>query len=339
MQIAYNPMNNEAAPRTSVMEKHELEVPELALEDVFYPWGFPLSVRTNSFEVLRHCEEMWGRFSLRYDAKPIRGEVWVLENDGTECPPAPTYRLIGGMWVTVADADNYCVLNMERSESHIVITQGALRHPLYAQHFLLGMMACCVTTHHATPVHAACVALDGKGVLLCGDSGAGKSTLAFACARAGWTYVTDDATLLVHECESERKSQHVTGDCHRIRFRPSAAKLFPELQGMEVTPRAAGKPSVELPTAVMTDIHCAETAHVDFIVFLNRNWGGPPKIAPYSKDIARSSMRKVLFAPGQIRLAQHEVIERLLEAPVLEMRYTEMDAAVRCLHALVREGK
>ncbi len=339
MQTTHNAMNNGTAPRTSEVERHALEIPELAMGDIFYPWGFPLSVRTNSFEVLRQYEEMWGRFKLRHDVEPIRVEVWVLESDATECPPAPTNRLISGMWVTVADADNYCVLDMERLESRIVMTQAALRHPLYAQYYLLGTAATCVTAQYMTPVHAACVALDGKGVLLCGDSGAGKSTLAFACARAGWTYMSDDGTMLIHEYESTRESRQVTGDCHRIRFRPSSYCSSPELRGLKVTPRAAGKPSVEVATAMMPNIHCSESAHADFIVFLNRNWSGPPEIVPYSKEAARSSMHEVLFAPHQRRLAQYEVIERLLDGPVLEMRYTELDAAVELLRILVREGK
>jgi hypothetical protein len=310
-------------------------MPELEIEGVFHPWGFPLRVKTNSHEVLRQCGELWGKFTQRRAVEPLHAEVWVLESDAKECPPAPSNRLISGTWMMVADADNYCVLDMERCESRIVMTQAALNHPLYAQYFLLGTIACCVTTRHATPVHASCVALDGKGVLLCGDSGAGKSTLAYACARAGWTYVADDAALLIHGCEP----QQVTGNCHQIRFRPSSAALFPELQGLEITPRAAGKPSVEVPTATLEGIRCAETTHVDFVVFLNRNWSGPPQVAPYSKDAARASMRRVLNASAQTRLAQYEVLETLLEGEVLELRYADLNEAVEQLRTLVRRGQ
>jgi len=335
MTIACEPIGSDAALREVAIGKHELEMPDLMLEEVLYPWGFPLMVKTNSREVLRQCRELWGKFRLRRNRPPICAEVWALESDAAECPPAPTYRLMSGVWMTIADADNYCVLNLDSCKSRVVITRTALNYPLYAQYFLLGMMACCVTVRFTTPIHAACVASHGKGVLLCGESGAGKSTLSYACARAGWTYVSDDATLLAQEDDSRQ----VIGNCHQIRFRPGAAKLFPELRDLEITPRAAGKPSIEVPTASMRKIHCAETVPAEFVVFLNRNWSGPPEIVPYSKDAARASMRKALFSSGKVRLAQHEAIKRLLEGEVLELRYTSLDAAVERLRELVMEGK
>ena len=124
----------------------------------------------------------------------------------------------------------------------------------------------CATSplRYATPVHAGCVAFNGRGMLLCGESGAGKSSLSYACARAGWTYVADDVEL---SCCNESKDRLVTGNCHQVRFRPSAAELFPEVEGREITPRAAGKPSIELPTAPMPGMTCAPTAQVDFWFF------------------------------------------------------------------------
>lgn len=41
-------------------------------------------------------------------------------------------------------------------------------------------------------IHAACVARDGGGLLLCGRSGSGKSTAALALARSGWGFLGDD---------------------------------------------------------------------------------------------------------------------------------------------------
>ena len=47
-----------------------------------------------------------------------------------------------------------------------------------------------------TNIHASCVALGNKGVLLLGDSGAGKSDLALRLIDGGAKLVTDDRTDL-----------------------------------------------------------------------------------------------------------------------------------------------
>ena len=129
----------------------------------------------------------------------------------------------------------------------------------------------------------------------------------------------------------------VTGNCHQVRFRPSAVELFQEIGDGEITPRAAGKPSIELPTAPM-GIACAATMRVDFIVFLNRR-AGTEQLVPYSKDVARQFMRQVLFGPVDSLALQYGAIERLLTAPVFELRYTGVHWAIDRLRTLVQEGQ
>ena len=45
-------------------------------------------------------------------------------------------------------------------------------------------------------LHASCVAVDGKAVLICGPSGAGKSDLALRLIDRGFTLVSDDQTIV-----------------------------------------------------------------------------------------------------------------------------------------------
>jgi hypothetical protein len=131
----------------------------------------------------------------------------------------------------------------------------------------------------------------------------------------------------------------VTGNCHQVRFRPSAAELFSEIEGLNPTPRAAGKPSIELLTAPMTDIVCVPIAHVDFLVFLNRRAPGPPELRPYSADVARYFLRQVLYGSPKSLAAQYDSVERLLSAEIFELRYTDLDWAIDRLETLVREGR
>ena len=315
--------------------RHMMDPPDFPYGATYYPFGFPAEVATNSHEVLQQYDEMWGRFEQQYDTEPLQVEVRLVEDGTVECPPEPTYRFMDPLIACVADADNYSITNLRRGQSNLVVSRGALQNPLYAQYFLLGTPVSCVATLLTTPVHAACVSLNGRGVLLCGDSGAGKSTLSYACAQAGWTYVCDDASFLLNG-GSERR---VTGNCYQVRFRPSAAELFPEIEGRAITPRAAGKPSIELATSDLALMTRAQSTRVDFIVFLNRGTGGSPQLVPYAKELARRAMRQVLFGPEDLRDRQYKALDRLLVAQVFELQYRDLGWAVQRLRTLALEGR
>jgi hypothetical protein len=315
--------------------RHFLDAPELPLRRIFYPLGFPAEVRTNSAEMLAEAEEKWGIFEKRFDTETIQVDIHVVETDSTECPPAPWCRIMQPLVVMVSDSDNYSISDISRNRTQMTLSTAGLRNKPYLRCFFMdSIVGCHLATRHATPVHAACVALDGSGVLLCGDSGAGKSTLSYACARSGWTYVTDDASFLLNS----GTKRLVTGNCHQVRFRPSAAEFFPEVRGLEITPRAVGKPSIELPTAPMKHMTLAQSAKVDFIVFLNRRTG-PPQLRPYRTEVARNFMRQALYGSPESLAVQYEAIDHLLKAEVFELQYDNIDWAIDRLRLLVREGR
>jgi hypothetical protein len=329
----------EAACRESESQSDEYynDAPKLTLEAMLFPLGFPMRVRTNSEEVLRLCRIKWGSFEQEVDSEPMETHIHVIETTARECPPAPAIHVLENMLLVSADADNVCVVQIPRGKTRMVVSSASIAHPAYfSQRFLEAAAAGQIWTRLATPIHAGCVAIDGRGLLLCGDSGAGKTTLSYACARAGWQFISDDTSYLIHNQTGRR----VLGDCHQVRFRPSAAELFPEIAGADITPRMNGKPSVELPTSMFPTIEATRGAEVDFIVFLNRR--DPQEIAdlvPYRRDVARWYMRQNLFGRGDTKLAQFAAIERLLQAEVLELRYQSLDWAIGRLERLVREGR
>jgi hypothetical protein len=318
---------NLAEPPKSL--RHPLELPELTLVKTFYPYGFPMQVRTNAAEVLEIEERLWGAFAPQHETKPIVSEVYVTEGEAPEFPQSPTYRFVRPLVTSIVDGGNYVLSDLERGRSYTMMTRGMLESPLYAEYFF--MMAPLVTLPVKT-IHAACVALDGRGVMLCGDSEAGKSTLSYACARAGWEYISDDRTHLL-DCEK----RIVAGDSHQVRLRASAADLFPDLPELAQALWTAGGPSIEFSTISMQHVKRRTSVQVDNIVFLNRKSGSPPALLPYRKDVARLYMNQSLFGTEEAARNHALCIDQMLAANVYELRYTDLNWAVDRLRKLLLE--
>jgi len=318
---------------TNVFDPYLYRV-EMPLTKTYYPLGFPLQLTTNSEDVLQAAEECWSAFERRFEVPATYFRIGVREDKSEECPPAPIFRGHRDLIVGIADQGNFLINEIVNGYSFAWLTTAAVSRRSYLRyHYLEAAALCHIANRYAAPIHAACVALDGHGILLCGDSGAGKSTLAFACARAGWTYVTDDASFLLHDLDGRQ----VMGNCHLIRLRPSATRLFPEVAGEPLTPRVAGKPSVELRTADLSEITPANSANVDSIVFLNRRDASMQELIKFPKGSARRYIHQRLCAVDELRKAQNASVERLLDAEIFELRYRDLDWAVDRLERLVRE--
>jgi hypothetical protein len=99
------------------------------------------------------------------------------------------------------DARNYAVLNPSAKTGFVVASPELLKYPYEARYelieFAVFTLAC--RGQGLMPLHAACIGLNGRGLLLIGSSGAGKSTLAMLCASRGMDFLTEDATFIAPE--------------------------------------------------------------------------------------------------------------------------------------------
>ena len=309
---------------------------ELQFQETFYPLGFPVVLSTNSRQVLEAATESWGSFEKLFDVEPIRMMVGVTDGGSPRCPPTPTSRMREHINCNIADGENFSIADFDQAFTLTWVTCAALEHRSYFRYFFLESQAMGqIANRYAWGIHAACVELDGTGILLGGDSGAGKSTLAYACARAGWTYVTDDGAFLV----DGRDDRLIVGNCSQVRFRPASEDMFPELRGKDVMQRAeVGKPSIELATASDRQIVTSTTSQIRHVVFLNRNGLHRQEIIPFPTEVARIYMLQRASSVPQRRSRQAKMFDRLLEGGAIELRYTDLDWAVQRLSQLVREG-
>ena len=314
-----------------------LEPIEFHLRRQFFPMGFPVVVETNREEILDAAEASWQSFSKLFETAPVRIRCGVRQGRSAECPPAPEYHTQDHRVSVVADAENFAVADIVKQTAEIWLTENAVAHPSYVRYFFLEAAALInISTSHAVAVHAACIARNGAGILLCGDSGAGKTSLAYAAARAGWTYITDDASWIVNG----RTDRLVVGKYTQLRFRPSALTLFSELDGRNVIQRAqTGKPSIEVATQPLRNISTSPVAHARHIVFLNRQDVRRQELVRYSKPLARKFMLSNLCSLPEQRKLQTETVDTLLEDGAFELRYSDLDWAIERLSLLADKGQ
>jgi len=316
----------------------ELYDTNLALHATYYPLGFPVEVITNSCAVLAAAHESWRRFQIRreHSALTIRLGVTGGLRLGN-VPPAPSCRMSGHFLANVADASNFLIADFNEGCAFGWVTRQTVDASRYFRYHMLEAAALgLIAALRAAPIHAACIApSDGRGLLLCGNSGAGKSSLAYAAASAGWTYVCDDASYLL----LEEDDCVVVGNCHQFRFRAAGMRLFPELKHAPVTPRAAGKPAVEVSTAALPSILTSETATIGRLVFLNRQCGDRQELNRLSKESVLRWFENHLFQNTVSYPVQQKAIDRLLALDVFELCYQSLPWAIARLQTLSQMGR
>jgi len=300
----------------------------------YFPLGFPLELETNSPDVVEAADEGWGRFSKAFDEAPVRLALGMTDSNSVPSEFRSTFRSREHLMFFVADPENFLTFDFSSGYAFGWISRPvAADHPLLRYRFLTAAVML-VEQSALAPLHGALLMRNGCGVMLCGDSFAGKSTLAYACARSGWTYISDDGIYLVRS----RLDRYAIGDPHTIRFREDARALFPELAGHMPVVRPNGKIAIETFTHELP-IDIAPGCSIDHIVYLNRQQHGHASLRHYPKDQALEEWEKYAsFGTDQVRAEQRRCHKRLWRAGFWELTYSHFDDAVARLEHLVDSG-
>jgi hypothetical protein len=307
---------------------HQFDLP---LCETFYPLGFPVEIQTNDARVLAAAQESWGESKQRFEKPPIPIRIAVSEQE-QGLPAPPVFRASGHLFTIVSDAANFAACDVSTGFAFCWLSRAAAAERSWMRYHFIEALAYAAITHlYLTAVHGACVAKNGRGVLLCARSGMGKSVLAFACAKRGWTFVSDDVSSLLRE----KSDTTVAGRPERMKLLPSAAALFPEVQPLRRRTDQNGCPYIELRTAEF-GIATAQESPVDFVVFLQRPAAGPARLVPISPDetFARLAGELPVFEKT-VHEAQLRSLNVLAALPAMELRYDSLDDAVRELDRLI----
>ena len=312
-----------------------MQAVQLPLEATLYPLGYSAKIATNSSKILRAAEESWGRYQQQFPAPLLHLRIVVSPGDSASALTVPVCRAQRHLLVNIAGPENFSICDLARGFGFSFLSSTAAENADYVRyHFIESMVYSMLANLCLTPIHAGCVALGGRGVLLFGPSGAGKSCLAFACAKRGWTYISDDGSSLVRE----RHDSMVLGKPYRIRFRESAADLFPELEGLQPAIARDGEPSIEIDIAEMPGIATATSCLVERVVFLQRSASGDARLMPLEKEEALNRLQSELPVWEHGVAEEHKASLRTLVAlPTVTLQYSNPDSAVDQLEALLRQ--
>lgn len=305
--------------------------------DVF-PLGFLLRIKSSHPSVIEIAQDTWSCFVPKVSAPPLELRFVVSEGNEASCGPEPLhdaiFRAQNNLLAAIADAHNSALCDLRAGFGFAHLSEAAVRDEGYLRYnFLEAIAYTLLDARHVVAVHAACVAKNGSGFLLFGDSGAGKSSLAYACARRGWTYISDDCTFLLRRTPG----RVAVGNPRIFRFRPAASTLFPEIDG-PVSLRNR-KPTTEIESAALPLIDMATECTVNQIVFLNRciQEDVAPVLRPVSQQECwrRISRRHAWPAELCIEPEREDTLKALLGARALQLNYAHCAQAVDALNQIV----
>jgi hypothetical protein len=241
---------------------------------LFHPLGYPVLIECDAAEPLQIAQESWGSRSPLFDARCLH--LTIRMQDGSPPKDPPRYEASPDGFSLVCDSATRGEFSIRAHSACLHVGGAVLERTEWFRYQLLEcLVLTALDTIYFVGLHAACVVSPtGAGLLLCGASGSGKSTLAYACARAGWTFVSDDSHL------APGPGDIVTGSSEVIRLREPARRLFPELLTKRSVTAPNGKSCIEVGALQTTAFAPSRDC-----VFLSRR-PGPAVLSSYPEELA-----------------------------------------------------
>jgi hypothetical protein len=184
------------------------------------------------------------------------------------------------------------------------------------------------------PLHAAGLALDGRGVLVPGSSGAGKSTLSVTLARAGFDFLSDDTVFLT----PSEDGIWVDGFPDEVDVTDNTVSMIPELAHLTGRPLRPGRDKhgfrVEEVFGTPLVTGCRPVA----LVAPNIVEGIGPRLDPLPPaDALVQLMPNVLLTDPAAAQAHMDVLGQLVRTvPAYSFSPgADLDAAAACIRELV----
>jgi HPr Serine kinase C-terminal domain len=162
------------------------------------------------------------RFRIRLILAPSGGRRKAGSARAGGRKDAPRIRMLNGVGFlgSATDTSTFAVLSPVDRTAVIFVSRDMLRSPYHVRYELIefAVFTLASRAQHLVPLHAACVGLNGRGVLLMGPSGAGKSTVALQCLSEGFDFLAEDSVFV------EPLSMRATGTANFLHVRADSLR-------------------------------------------------------------------------------------------------------------------
>lgn len=269
--------------------------------------GGQFDFESNSPELLRHVDAAYaGLPDHRFSRRPPRFRIRLRlapkaavpesrrhpRRAGSQ-PPAISMIQGGGILGSATDSSTFAVISPEQREALVSVSRSMLRFPYHVRYELIefAVFTLASRAQRLVPLHAACVGLNGRGILLMGPTGAGKTTVALHCLLNGFEFLSEDSVFVAP------RSMMATGIANFIHVRAESLRWLkgsPDcslIRGAPTIRRRSGVKKFEMNLRDKQFRLAQNPLKIIAIAFLTRqNASARPILTPLSAAAARAKL-------------------------------------------------
>jgi hypothetical protein len=256
--------------------------------------GARFQFQSNSRQLLHLVESAYRglpRHRLSNAAPRLRVRLQLMsagpQRSRRRLEPPPLNMISGGGFLGGAThGSNFVVLSPQERSALVGISPKMLRFPYHTRYELIefAVFSLAQRVQGLVSLHAACVGLGGRGVLMMGPSGAGKSTVALLCLLQGLDFLSEDAVFVAPDsllATGVANFLHVPANSLGWIERENAAVI----RHSPVIRRRSGVKKFELDLRRGGHRLAASPLQIGAVVFLSpRSAGTGPLLIPLSKS-------------------------------------------------------
>ena len=247
----------------------------------------------------------------------------VHVNDVGEAPLGkPHFRGMHHVVVASFGSENIFLFDLLRQQVSATVSATAARNTeFWSRQILpitLGIMGAAIGI---VPMHCACLALNGEGLLLAGASGAGKSTLAAALSQSGFDYLSDDWTYI----NAPQGMLLAHGMRAPVKLLPDAVRHFARLDAYPIQNSMNGELAYEVDAEDAFGASIAMECAPRWLVFVERGETQESESLPMASAQVRhyleSSVERLPEELPEAAQQRAAIMERVAQLPCWRFRY------------------